>query len=63
MIDELPIPRRDLTYLWDDYYVRVLGYQRHASGFQVVCRICGVHRVITAGLSEFMRFAEPQPRY
>ena len=59
----LPIPMPTAVYLWDDYFVRVLGINRHARGWQVQFYVIGRSRFTTAGLSEFMAFAQLQPRY
>lgn len=57
-----PVPRLGEVYLWDDYYVRVTGAQPHARGYQVQFYLIGLARFDSAGLSEFMRFAQHQPK-
>ena len=63
MIEALPLPQAGTTYLFEGYFVRVVGVQEHARGWQVITQPVGIERTQPAGLSEFMRFAQPQPRY
>jgi hypothetical protein len=59
-LHRLPLPRIGERYLWDDYYVIVAHFRRHAGGFQVVFTRAGQPAFHTAGLSEFMVAAQHQ---
>lgn len=62
-MNQLELPVMHWPYLFDDYYVRVVGFARHARGFQVHYQRVGLGPVCSTGLSEFMRTAVRQPRY